>query len=154
MSDLVREDAFPSLPGGAASKTADLYERAWTVQSLLDLLSGEVTQIRLEEQRPDGLGVEFSRVLKSGEVEYHSVKRQAPNSAGLWTRSQLKSEVPSGTRSILSDLFGHLADNEPCRAVFASTHIGFERAPSANRVTMAMEHPISKEEWGIRGRSC
>ncbi len=120
MSDFVREDAFPSLRGGAATKTADLYERAWTVQSLLDLLSGEITQLRLEEQGPDGLGVEFSRVLKSGEVEYHSVKRQAPDSAGRWSPAEITKQARSGARSILSDLFGHLANNETCRAVFVS----------------------------------
>lgn len=120
MSDYETEDAFPGLRGGAASKTADLYERAWTVQSLLDLISGEVTQLRLEEQGPDGLGVEFSRTLKSGEVEYHSVKRQAPDSAGRWSPAEITKQARSGARSIISDLFGHLADNETCRAVFVS----------------------------------
>ena len=120
MFDSSPQDSFPSFRGGAASKTADLYERAWTVQSLLDLLSGEVTQLRLEEQGPDGLGVEFSRVLKSGKVEYHSVKRQAPDSAGRWLPADVTRAARSGARSILSDLFGHLAEQETCRAVFVS----------------------------------
>ena len=72
--------ALPSLPGGAASKIADLYEAVWTVDSLLDLLAGDIIELHLEPQGEDGLGVEFYRVLPSGDREYHSVKRQAPGS--------------------------------------------------------------------------
>ena len=120
MSDRSAQDAYPSLPGGTAAKVGDLYERAWTVRSLLDLLSGEVVELRLEEQGADGLGVEFSRLLKTGKREFHSVKRQAPKSAGRWTPAQITRASGSGGRSILKDLFGHIAEPETDRAVFIS----------------------------------
>ena len=120
MSDRTAQDAYPSLPGGTAAKVGDLYERAWTVRSLLDLLSGEVVELRLEEQGADGLGVEFSRLLKTGKREFHSVKRQAPKSAGRWTPAQITRASGSGGRSILKDLFGHIAEPETDRAVFIS----------------------------------
>ena len=113
-------DAFPSFRGGSAAKNADLYERAWTVRSLLDLLSGEVVELRLEEQGADGLGVEFSRVLKTGKREFHSVKRQAPKSAGRWTPAEITRASGSVGRSILKDLFGHIEELETDRAVFIS----------------------------------
>ena len=51
--------ALPSLPGGTASKVADLYEAAWTVNSVLDLLTNDIDELHLESQGEDGLGVEF-----------------------------------------------------------------------------------------------
>lgn len=114
------QDALPTLPGGPAAKIGDLYERAWTVQSLLDLLSGKVVEVRLEQHGPDGLGVEFCRVLPNGGLEYHSVKRQAPKSTAHWTVSELTRTSPSTGRSILGDLFGRLQDPETTRAVFVS----------------------------------
>ena len=120
MDEHEARDAFPSFRGGSAAKTADLYERAWTVRSLLDLLSGEVVELRLEEQGADGLGVEFSRVLKTGKREFHSVKRQAPKSAGRWTPAEITRVSGSGNRSILKDLFGRLEEPETDYAVFIS----------------------------------
>lgn len=114
------QDALPSLPGGPAAKVADLYERAWTVQTMLDLLSGEVVEVRLEEPGTAGLGVEFSRVSATGRIEYHSVKRQAPRSTARWTVAELTRASPSTARSILGDLFTHLNAPGTNRAVFVS----------------------------------
>ena len=112
--------ALPSLPGGTASKVADLYEAVWTVDRLLDLLAGDITEIHLEPQGPDGLGVEFYTVLPSGAREYHSVKRQAPTSSSAWTAYQLTRTTPTPGRSILGDLFRHLDRGPDDRAVFVS----------------------------------
>ena len=112
--------ALPSLPGGTASKVADMYEAAWTVDSVLDLLDGTIGALHLEPQSEDGLGVEFYRVRLSGEREYHSVKRQAPGSSSAWTPYQLSSPDPRTGRSIFSDLFGHLEGADTARAVFVS----------------------------------
>lgn len=114
------DDAFPSPRGGAASKVADLYERAWTVRSLLDLLSGHLTEIQLERQGPEGLGVEFRRRLRSGEWEYHSAKRQAPDSASRWTVARMVRPSENTGRSVLGDLFSHLDGPLSARAVFVS----------------------------------
>ena len=112
-------NALPSFPGGTAAKVADLYEKAWTVNSLLDLLASRIREVHLEPQNADGLGVEFYRVLLSGEREYHSVKRQAPGSASAWTPYQLTRANPTNGRSVLGDLFAHL-DDESAAAVFGS----------------------------------
>ena len=95
--------ALPSFPGGSAAKVADLYEAAWTVNSLLDLLAGRIREVHLEPQSTDGLGVEFYRVLPSGGREYHSVKRQAPGSASAWTPYQLTRAVFNSGRTVLDD---------------------------------------------------
>ncbi len=112
--------ALPSLPGGTASKVADLYEAAWTVDRLLDLLAGEITALHLEPPGEDGLGVEFYTVLPSGAREYHSVKRQAPASSSAWTPYQLTHATPTPGRSVLGDLFRHLDGNDQAKAVFVS----------------------------------
>ena len=112
--------ALPSLPGGTASKVADLYEAAWTVDRLLDLLAGEITELHLEPPGEDGLGVEFYTVLPSGAREYHSVKRQAPASSSAWTPYQLTHATPTPGRSVLGDLFRHLDGNDQAKAVFVS----------------------------------
>ena len=112
--------ALPSLLGGAASKIADMYEATWTVGSVLDLLEGTIDALHLEPQSEDGLGVEFYRVLHSGAREYHSVKRQAPGGVSAWTPYQLTRADPRTGRSIVGDLFGHLARSEMARAVFVS----------------------------------
>ena len=112
--------ALPSLPGGTASKVADRYEAAWTVDSLLDLLAGDIDELYLEPQGEDGLGVEFYTVLSSGAREYHSVKRQVPGSSSAWTPHQLTCLTPSPGRSVLGDLFRHLDRDASARAVFVS----------------------------------
>ena len=125
--------ALPSLSGGTASKVADLYEAAWTANSLLDLLAGDFDELHLEPQSEDGLGVEFYQVQRSGEREYHSVKRQAPSTSGAWTPYQLAVNSLISERSILGDLFEHLgrSDTAPggvCQPGRCATHAGTRRA--------------------------
>ncbi len=110
----------PSLPGGTAAKVSDRYEVAWTVNSLLDVIAGDIEELHLEQQMEEGLGVEFCRVLSSGLREYHSVKRQAPGSSGVWTAVQLARPSPITGRSILGDLFSHLEQSRDTQVVFAS----------------------------------
>ncbi len=110
----------PSLPGGTAAKVADRYEVAWTVNSLLDLIAGEIDELHLEQQSKDGLGVEFCRGLRSGLREYHSVKRQAPGSSGVWTAAELGCASSTSRRSIIGDLLYHLERTDEARAVFVS----------------------------------
>ena len=110
----------PSLPGGTAAKVSNQYEVAWTVDSLLDLIGGEVDALHLEQQSEEGLGVEFCRVLRSGLHEYHSVKRQAPGSSGVWTPAHLARPFSLTGRSILGDLFSHLERSLEARGVFVS----------------------------------
>ena len=112
--------ALASFSGGTASKIADLYEAVWTANALLDLLAGDSHELHLEPQSEDGLGVEFYQVQRSGEREYHSVKRQAPSSSGAWTPYRLTARPPSSGRSILGDLFEHLGRSDMARAVFVS----------------------------------
>ncbi|MDE2932735.1 MAG: hypothetical protein OXS47_02555 [Chloroflexota bacterium] len=112
--------AYPSLPGGTADKVANLYEEAWTVDSLLDLIAGDIEELHLEPQGEDGLGVEFYRVLPSRESEYHSVKRQVPGALSGWTAAVLVHPDSGSRRSILGDLFEHLERSDLARAVFVS----------------------------------
>lgn len=129
--------ALPSLPGGTASKVADLYEAAWTVHSLLDLLDGKIHELHLEPQSEDGLGVEFYRVLPSGVREYHSVKRQVPGSAGSWTPRELTYSAAASGRSILGDLFRHLDQDDGSRAVFGSQDSARDMRDLAERARAA-----------------
>ena len=132
--------ALPSLPGGAAAKVADLYEAAWTADTVLDLLTGEITELHLEEQTEDGLGVEFCRVLSSGQREYHSVKRQVPGSVSGWTPSELTRPSANSGESVLGYLFRHLEHSSQARAVFVSQDSArqmrelVERARSASSI--------------------
>ena len=132
--------ALPSLPGGTAAKVADLYEAAWTVDRLLDLLAGETTEIHLEPQGGDGRGVEFYAVLPSGAREYHSVKRQAPASSSAWTPYQLTLTTPSPGRSVLGDLFRHLNGDTSARAVFVSQDSAGAMRELAERARTTSSH--------------
>ncbi len=112
--------ATPSYPGGSADKAGNQYEADWTVHSVLDLIAGDVEEIHFEPLGPDGLGVEFYRVLSDGSREFHTVKRSAPSPSNAWSPSRLtKQQAPNG-RSTLGDLFAHLDRNSDARAVFIS----------------------------------
>ena len=47
------------LPGGAAEKFGNRYERRWTVACLLDVMDEKADSIRLEPPEPEGQGFEF-----------------------------------------------------------------------------------------------
>ena len=112
--------ALPSFRGGTAAKVGDLYEAAWTADSLLDLIAGRVVEISLEPQDEDGRGVEFWRVLSDGTKEFHSVKRQSPMPSSAWTPYQLTLKDAATGRSILGDMFVQLDRIPEARAVFVS----------------------------------
>lgn len=78
-----------ALHGGGASKVSSLYEEAWTLYSMLELLAGLATAIKLEPPGSAGHGFEFFLRRSDGE-EWHQVKYQ--NSNGKWTLYELKKE--------------------------------------------------------------
>ena len=78
-----------ALHGGGAAKVSDIYEEAWTLYSMLDLLAGIATAIKLEPPGTAGHGFEFFLRRARGE-EWHQVKYQ--NSNGRWTLYELKKE--------------------------------------------------------------
>ena len=90
--------ALPSLPGGTASKVADLYEAAWTVDRLLDLLAGEITELHLEPPGEDGLGVEFYTVLPPARASTtrSSAKRRRLRAPGPPNSSPTPPRPPAG----------------------------------------------------------
>jgi hypothetical protein len=104
--------------GGEAAKLGDHYEAIWTVDSLLDSLSGEAVLVQPEPfDEEEAEGIEFIKVLDNGETEYHSVKRQKVGES--WSLNNLTATSTKG-RSILGDLFSKLARNEKARSVFVS----------------------------------
>ena len=125
------------LLGGTASKVADLYEAAWTVDRLLALLAGSVNELHLEPRGEDRLGIESYTVLSSGAREYHSIKRQVPGSSSAWTPYQLARTTPTPGRSILGDLFRHLDGSERARAVFVSQDSAGDMREIAERARAA-----------------
>jgi hypothetical protein len=74
------------LPGGAADKDGNRFERLWSVLMLSDLLREGGGGIRFEVPGPEGEGFEF-RVERSGGVEWHQVKRQ--RAKGDWSVAAL-----------------------------------------------------------------
>jgi hypothetical protein len=104
--------------GGESAKLGDDYERIWTVDSLLDLLSDDVISLEPEPVDPEeSEGIEFVKRLSDGTLEYHSVKRQKVGSG--WSLADLSRPNPSG-RSILKDLFLKLTSDRLARCVFDS----------------------------------
>ena len=103
--------------GGESEKLGGFYEYAWTVDRLLDLLSGEALSLTIEPFGKDAIGIEFIKELPNGSTQFHSAKRQTTGSA--WTLSKLTELKPSG-ESILSPLFGKLAQDANATVVFVS----------------------------------
>lgn len=104
--------------GGEADKLGNFYEGIWTVDSVLDLLSGDALSLQVEPfDLSEALGIEFIKNLANGTVEYHSVKRQKIGLA--WSLADLTKRKSDG-RSILGDLFSKLALNPSAQCVFVS----------------------------------
>lgn len=81
--------ALVALHGGGAAKVSDIYENAWTLYSMLDLLAGRAAAIKLEPPGSAGHGFEFFLRRPSGE-EWHQVKYQ--HKKGKWTLPELADE--------------------------------------------------------------
>lgn len=104
--------------GGEADKLGDFYEGIWTVDGVLDLLSGDAVSLQVEPfDKSEAEGIEFVKHLANGTIEYHSVKRQKIGLA--WSLADLTKPNPGG-RSVLVDLFSKLALNPSARCVFVS----------------------------------
>ena len=89
-------------PGGEADKLGNRYEGLWSVDTVLDLIMEEYTDLTLEPIGDEAAGVEFFVTRPSGTRAYHSVKRQQGD--GNWTISRLTRQEGSSNRSILGDL--------------------------------------------------
>ena len=64
------------LPGGPADKFGNSYEGLWTVNSMVEIMSGHALSIRIEPLGPEGEGMEFWLQERVDKREYHQVKRQ------------------------------------------------------------------------------
>lgn len=82
------------LPGGAADKVGNSYERRWTTLALVQLLDGTAESIRIEVPGAAGLGAEF-RLTFGDRTEWHQAKRQ--RSAGAWTVPNMRTDGILGT---------------------------------------------------------
>lgn len=95
-----------SLPGGAADKVGNRYERRWSVYSLLDVLTGRAASIRIEVPGPTGHGFEF-RVTDRDGARWVQVKHGGPK----WTLQQFSRD------GILDDFLTKLQDGDRCTFV-------------------------------------
>src|SRR5262245_57757118 len=90
--------------GGDADKIGNQYESVWTVDVVLDVLQGRFRAITVESFIPDqSEGVEFHVETNSGNLQFHSVKRQ--KQGGDWSVAALCRTNPATGRSLLGDLF-------------------------------------------------
>jgi hypothetical protein len=100
-----------SLPGGAADKNGNRYERWWTLLRLADVLSGKAECMRLEPPGTGGAGIEFW-VEEAGVRWCEQVKDASAR--GSWTPRRLTAE------GVLPSLKGHLAEGYEVRLVLSS----------------------------------
>ena len=98
-----------TLPGGAADKLGNRYEKWWTLSVFVRLFQGDAEAIRIEEPGTDK--AEFV-VTTGSRRELHQVKRS--HSKGKWTLDALRAT------GVLEAIGKQLAGNED-RFVFAST---------------------------------
>ena len=104
-------------PGGESGKLGDRYEAVWTVDSLLDVLSGDALSIVVEPfEQAESLGIEFKKELAEG-TEFHSAKRQTTGQ--LWSIADLM-RVGDNGRSVLGDLLSKLEQFPGSRVIFVS----------------------------------
>lgn len=100
------------LPGGLSDKYGNRFEGKWTARCLTELLSEEVSAIRLEPPGDEGVGCEFW-LMRKGVKEYHQVKRQHSTLNG-WTIPEL------GRRGVLRAAYEKTSDPES-RYIFVSS---------------------------------
>ena len=95
-----------SLPGGAADKLGNRYERLWTAYQLLGLLDGRCDSIRLEEPGVDK--AEF--VIRRGDrQEFHQVK-----CAGMRARWSVASLAAEGVGVLPADRTNNRSKRDGC----------------------------------------
>ena len=116
------------LPGGAAEKYGNRYERRWTVACLLDVMDGKTDLIRLEPPDPEGQGFEFW--TKTHDIQkYYQVKRQ--RSDGHWTLPALRKE------GVLTNFTAKLREDPTARCVFVSATSADQLAELSDRARRA-----------------
>ena len=120
-----------TLPGGAANKIGNRYERWWTVSELLRILDGDTDALRIEDP-----GVEKAEfVVEAGSRrEFHQAKRSHPK--GKWTMQRLWSE------GILRAAGEQLADNENLFVFVSSSD-----APELRSLCEAARDAYSDDEF-------
>jgi len=64
-------------------KLGNRLRRIWIGDNLLDLITGRALAITVGRCGDEAIGIEFSKTLSDGTVEYHSVKRQT--TGNVWT---------------------------------------------------------------------
>jgi len=105
--------------GGSSDKLGNAYETLWTIDQLLQLVSGEALALRLEPlDRWESQGIEFQVKRPDGTLEHWSSKRQRADAPG-WTLDKLTKPEANG-RSILGDLLHHIERSPENRGVFVS----------------------------------
>ena len=106
------------ISGGASDKLGNRYEALWVVDQLLQVVDEAATSLTLEPIDPDASrGIEFVVERADGAAEHWSIKRQTAKSAA-WTLYLLCKDDRG--RSILGDLFGHIARSPNHHGIFAS----------------------------------
>ena len=104
--------------GGDSGKLGNRYEGIWTVDAILDLLTGDALSVKVEPIGDESIGIEFICTRPDRVREFHSVKRQTSDPS--WTIAALSRPFRSTGRSTLGDLFVKLGAEGTARAVFVS----------------------------------
>lgn len=97
---------------GESDKLGNRYEGVWTVDSLLDVLSGEADSLVVESFGEEARGVEFRKMLPDGSSEFHSAKRQS--TGNVWSFADLS------RGGVLAAMATHLRRDPHAVAVFVS----------------------------------
>lgn len=117
------------MPGGAANKAGNRYERLWTALMLLDVLAGDADSLQIEVPGEAGRGAEFL-LTRGSTLEWHQVKRQ--ENRGSWTIQRLE------TAGVLAPWRPKLQHGDRC--VFVS-------ATSAQELAELAERASHTESW-------
>ena len=122
-----------TLPGGAADKAGNRYEKQWTVSELIRMLLGHSDAIRIED-----LGVEKVEfvVMIGSNRELHQAKRS--HTTGKWTLAQL-----AANRTRLVQAMGEQLDGNNDRFVFVSS----SDAPELSELCDAARDAESDDEF-------
>ena len=118
------------LPSGATDKLGNRYEGKWTVNSMIEILSGRALTIRLEPLGPKGEGVEFWLQRTVDKREYHQVKRQH-SEEGRWALSLLHS------KKVLTHFRQKLCTDPSASCVFVSMYAAYQLKELADRARSA-----------------
>ncbi|PPK61884.1 ATP-binding protein [Actinokineospora auranticolor] len=119
------------LPGGAADKMGNRFERWWTVHQLIEVLTGRARSLQIEVPGPPGTGAEFCLTVDGVRV-WHQVKRQ--RAGGPWTVAALVGE------GVVAPWWDKILDGGRC--VFVS-------ATSADELRELVERASAAESWEV-----